>query len=118
MVDEVRLPRILALGREVGLLVQPAKRPQQRLVLPAPDVVASPVPGESNTANNSTSLDVAVEHVLFGDLNADGKVNVLDMLRQRNLMGEDAALHPEADLNGDGLLNVLDLIRLRNELSQ
>lgn len=78
--------------------------------------VADVVPGESSTGNNSTTLDVTVDHVIFGDLNADNRVNILDMLRLRNLLGADAAENPEADLNSDAIINILDLLHLRSEL--
>jgi len=59
----------------------------------------------------------AVAAPLVADANADGKVNVLDLIAIRNSMGKDAAgAASAADVNGDGRVNVLDLISARNSL--
>ncbi len=52
-----------------------------------------------------------------GDVNGDGVVNVLDLVRlQKFLSGEDVSL-VDADFNGDGVINVLDLLRLKKFLA-
>ena len=43
------------------------------------------------------------------DVNADGVVNVLDLVIVANAFGEAAP-----DVNGDGTVNVLDLVRVAN----
>ena len=50
-----------------------------------------------------------LESSLTGDVNADGVVNVLDLVIVANAFGEAAP-----DLNGDGTVNVLDLVRVAN----
>ena len=45
----------------------------------------------------------------IGDVNADGKVNILDLVIVANAFGEAAP-----DLNGDGTVNVLDLVLVAN----
>ncbi|MDE0636609.1 MAG: dockerin type I domain-containing protein [Candidatus Poribacteria bacterium] len=47
------------------------------------------------------------------DLNADGKVNILDLVRVALAIGETG---PDADINGDGVVNILDLVQIANHL--
>ncbi len=55
------------------------------------------------------NLTAAVD-VLFGDVNGDGYVNLIDALLQRGRNGSDDIW---ADLNGDGVVNLLDALLLR-----
>ncbi|NQT20003.1 MAG: DUF3160 domain-containing protein [Planctomycetes bacterium] len=54
-----------------------------------------------------------------GDANADGTVNVLDMIRVRNHLGEDPASADNwrCDVNQDQRINILDLIFLHNRFN-
>lgn len=55
---------------------------------------------------------VSLASELVGDVNDDGRVNVLDMIRVGMVWGlacEDPPFLPE-DINQDGLVNVLDMI--------
>ncbi len=51
---------------------------------------------------------------IIGDVNGDGEVNVMDVLRlQKSLSGWDVTIDAKnADINGDGEVNVMDVIRL------
>ena len=61
--------------------------------------------------------EVNVYHTIPGDLNGDGNVNTLDLVRlKRYLLGEQVQLVASGDLNGDGKINVLDLLRLEKFL--
>jgi len=55
---------------------------------------------------------------ITGDANGDCRVNVLDLLLIRNLLGQDPATGTNwrADINQSGTINVLDLIVTRNNL--
>ena len=54
-----------------------------------------------------------------GDVNLDGRVNVLDLIKIRNNLGGDPHQNDVfGDLNGDGRINVLDLIQARNQMAQ
>ena len=67
------------------------------------------------------TVDMGAYEYLPGDVNYDGKVNVLDLLLVRNSICRDPASSPaarKADLNNDGKVNVLDLIAARNGLQQ
>ena len=47
------------------------------------------------------------------DLNADGEINILDLVIVANALGES---NSEADLNSDGIVNILDLVLVANAL--
>jgi len=74
------------------------------------------VPGETNNAdNNLTGGTVYVG--IPGDLNADGKVNILDAILLSNAFGASPGSsnwNANADINGDGVVNILDAIILAN----
>ena len=53
------------------------------------------------------NIDVAMD--IVGDVNADGTVNILDMVLVANAFGK-----VEPDLNGDGVVNILDLVIVAN----
>ena len=59
--------------------------------------------------------------VLYGDVNLDNTVNLLDIvLMQKYLLGKasitDTAFYNQADLNQDGKVNIYDLILLKRNL--
>ena len=45
------------------------------------------------------------------DLNADGTINILDLVLAANSIGETGG---KADVNADGIVNILDLVRIAN----
>ena len=51
---------------------------------------------------------------LFGDLNGDGIINIIDVVQLVNLIMGGDEYNPQADLNEDGMNNVLDIITLVN----
>jgi parallel beta-helix repeat protein len=75
---------------------------------------AWPVPGESNTADNSLAGGT-VYIGIPGDLNGDGTVNTLDAIKLGNAFLTTPGSknwNPNADINGDGIINILDAIIL------
>ena len=75
---------------------------------------------EAETTGNCGSLSVWAEYIYepevqetTGDINADGSINVLDVVILANavLTGEDLAA---GDINSDGVNNVLDIVGLVN----
>ena len=61
---------------------------------------------------------VTVFSVLPGDINGDGNVNSLDLIRLKKYIADDTtALVGSGDVNGDGNVNSLDLIRLKKYIA-
>ena len=52
-------------------------------------------------------FEVSEESLL--DLNADGEINILDLVIVANALGE---TNSKADVNGDGIVNILDLVQV------
>ncbi|RKU14019.1 hypothetical protein C6502_02395 [Candidatus Poribacteria bacterium] len=88
----------------------------QTIALPAS---ATPVSDRGNNAASLTHLipDLDGEIYLttrsFADVNADGKVNILDLVQVANGFGKSAP-----DPNGDGVVNILDLVFVAQQFSQ
>jgi hypothetical protein len=86
--------------------------------LPETDMAAMPriVDGDGDGV---AAVDIGACEYRHGDVNFDGRVNILDLIFVRNYLGadpaSDAAVLP-ADLNADGKVNVLDLIAARKEI--
>ena len=49
------------------------------------------------------------ERLLTGDVNRDGVVNILDLLRVARMLGQRIAANSPEDVNGDGIVNIFDL---------
>ncbi len=61
---------------------------------------------------------VTVFSVLPGDINGDGNVNSLDLIRLKKYIADDTTeLVGSGDVNGDGNVNSLDLIRLKKYIA-
>ena len=71
---------------------------------------------ESNaSANIVIPIEVSVEHFLLGDINADGGIDILDVVRLVSLILNDDATDYEffvSDLNEDNDVNIMDVILL------
>ena len=64
-----------------------------------------------------TAGKITIKNLIPGDLNGDGKVNALDLVRlKRYLGGENVTLVVSGDITGDGKINALDLVRLKRYL--
>ena len=50
------------------------------------------------------------EQVVAGDVNRDGKVNILDLVFVAQQLGKSVPADSPADVNGDGVVNILDLV--------
>jgi len=100
-----------------------------QLCLPAGTFYAAiRIAAAENVFNDSTDPefdghfadDVTVEFVrgIKGDVNDDCVVNILDLIRVRNKLGEEVSSSDtwKADINGDGVINILDLVLARNHL--
>ena len=49
------------------------------------------------------------ERLLIGDVNRDGVVNILDLIRVAQQLGRTVAAGSAVDINGDGVVNIFDL---------
>ena len=66
------------------------------------------------TGNTSQEMEVNISlNSLQGDVNADGVVNILDIVLLVNLVLNDE-YNATADLNSDGVINILDSVILVN----
>ena len=66
------------------------------------------------TGNSSQEMEVNISlNSLQGDVNADGVVNILDIVLLVNLVLNDE-YNATADLNSDGVINILDSVILVN----
>ena len=71
--------------------------------------------------DGTATVDIGAYEYLPGDVNYDGKVNVLDLLLVRNSIGRDPASSVDArnaDVNADGAVNVDDLLAVRGRLGR
>ncbi len=60
----------------------------------------------------ATPLEIHItveERLLTGDVNRDGVVNILDLIRVAQQLGKSIPPNSSADVNGDGVVNILDL---------
>jgi len=88
--------------------------------LPSTDIAGLPrvIDGDLDGA---ATVDIGVYEYLPGDVNYDGRVNVLDLILVRNSLGGDPASSIQArkaDVNADGAVNVLDLLVVRGRLGR
>ena len=63
-------------------------------------------------------LIITVESHPTWDVNADGQVNVLDLILVAQRLGETAAVNSEVDVNDDGIVNILDLIVVAQHMGE
>ena len=85
--------------------------------------IAEDIYNEGDSGSGGSIIEAAIDDFtistfetnnnLFGDLNEDGVLNVLDVVIIVNLVLLDEYLN-DADLNNDGLCNVLDVVQLVN----
>ena len=70
-------------------------------------------PLQDETALLITTGPSFVSDILFGDMNTDGIINILDVISVVNLVLS-SSYDYVADMNGDGIVNVLDIIQVIN----
>ena len=70
-------------------------------------------PDHHEYAVKELMFPVSLKSSLDGDVNADGVINVLDVVLLVNMVLSDE-YNTSADLNNDGIINVLDVVELIN----
>ena len=71
-----------------------------------------------NVSVESHEITLTVEEQLIaGDVNGDGKVNILDLVLVAQQFGKDVPANSPADVTGDGVVNILDLVRVAQEFA-
>ncbi len=81
---------------------------------------AAPVPGETNTTDN-TYTDGVIKVVIAGDINGDGGVDIYDAIMLAgayNSVPGAPNWNPNSDLNSDGIVDIYDAIILAGHYSQ
>jgi len=89
-------------------------------VLPNTDLAGLPrvIDGDLDGA---ATVDIGAYEYLPGDVNYDGRVNILDLIAIRASLGQDPSSSPaarKADANADGRVNIEDLIMVRGRLGK
>lgn len=77
--------------------------------------IAWPIPGEINIADNNKTADSTVKIGVPGDMNGDGKCNILDLVKVAGKFGKnkgDPGYDPNYDFNDDNKINILDLVKV------
>jgi hypothetical protein len=76
------------------------------------DPTSSEIPASSYTVVNGT-ITVQIPTAAPGDVNADGKINIQDMVSAATSFGSkpgDARFNPAADQNKDGKIDIIDFV--------
>jgi hypothetical protein len=86
---------------------------------------------DHNPFNSSnTNMDITIEfsrdfmlnivcpsdEVMQGDINADGILNIQDIILMVNIVLGFDEYNEDADISGDGIVNILDVIQLMNSI--
>ena len=71
-------------------------------------------------ASNTPEITITIEDSAFPawDVNQDGQVSILDLIRVAQHLGSTVSANHEADLNGDGTVSILDLIAVAQHLGE
>jgi len=89
-------------------------------VLPDTDLAGLPRVIDGDLDGTATA-DIGAYEYLPGDVNYDGRVNILDLIAIRASLGQDPGSSPaarKADANGDGRVNIEDMIMVRGQLGK
>ena len=71
-------------------------------------------------ASNIPEISITIEDSGFPawDVNQDGQVSILDLIRVAQHLGSTVPTNHEADVNGDGAVSILDLITVAQHLGE
>ena len=74
------------------------------------DVILSNSEGMSLAVATKNGKIVTIQLLMIGDVNEDGKVNILDLTLVASNLTTDTPTNPRVDVNKDGDVNILDLV--------
>ena len=80
------------------------------------DVILSDGEGMPLAVATKNGRIVTIQLPLIGDVNEDGKVNILDLTLVASNLTADAPTNPRVDVNKDGAVNILDLVLVAQHL--
>jgi parallel beta-helix repeat protein len=72
-----------------------------------------PVPGETDTADNSFTYNNAITVTVAGDTNGDGNINIYDIVRLAwayDAKKGDSRFNPNCDIDGNDKINIFDVV--------
>ena len=71
-------------------------------------------------ASSTPEIIITIEDSVFPawDVNQDGQVSILDLIRVAQHLGSTVSTNHEADVNGDGAVSILDLIAVAQHLGE
>ncbi len=81
---------------------------------------APPIIGEDITANNEL-IDGWIVETMLGDVNGDGRVNILDIsivAKAFQSTPSDPRWEPNADLDNNGVINIIDITKVAKEFGK
>ena len=95
----------------IWTLATPLQNDRLTIVLDGDDSSGDTNDGVTSVGEYVSGGDMSMSlDVLYGDVNGDGVVNLIDALLQR---GRNGTSDPWADINGDGVVNLIDALLLR-----
>jgi hypothetical protein len=80
----------------------------------------APLVGDINPSDN-TFTDGTVKIALLGDVNADGKINLDDLIKAAKAFGAipcSPIWDPQADISPDGVINITDFVKIAQRFGQ
>jgi hypothetical protein len=80
----------------------------------------APLAGDVNPGDNNMT-DGTVKIKMLGDVNADGVINLSDLIKAAKAFGAipgSPAWDPQADILQDGIVNISDLVKIAQRFGQ
>jgi hypothetical protein len=82
---------------------------------------ATPVPGETDTADNTLKAPTPIEITIPGDVDGNHVVNILDVVKITGIYASkqgDPNFNANSDIDGDGKISILDVVTCTSHYAQ